>query len=199
MKTLKFSSEQEWLEARKGRVTGTRLKDLVMKRGTGKKKGFYQIIAERVAIPHDGESYLDRGHRLEEDAIARFSQETGKKVNTDLVLWYREDDENIAISPDGYIGKTEAVEVKCLDSAGHIEALVTKHIPDEYEGQVLQYFIVNDSLKVLHFVFYDPRMPKDFFYIDVHRKDIGAEVKEYLALERQALTEIAQIEAELTF
>ena len=142
---------------------------------------------------------MDRGKRLEDEAIERFAKETGKKVNTDLVLWYRDDDENIAVSPDGYIGKTEAVECKCLSSARHIEAWLTQEIPDEYEYQVLQYFIVNDSLKTLHFVFYDPRMPKDFFYFTIHRKRLQRQIEEYLDLERRVLAEIAQIESKLTF
>jgi hypothetical protein len=50
---------------------------------------------------------MDRGKRLEDEAIERFAKETGKKVNTDLVLWMRDDDENIAVSPDGSIGKTK--------------------------------------------------------------------------------------------
>ena len=40
---------------------------------------------------------MDRGKRLEDYAVERFVKETGKKVNTDLVLWVRDDDENIAI------------------------------------------------------------------------------------------------------
>jgi predicted phage-related endonuclease len=199
MKIQKFSTEEQWLEARRGRVTGTRLKDLIVKRGTAKKMGFYELIAERIALPPDGENVMDRGKRLEDEAIERFAKETKKKVNNDLVLWYRDDDENIAVSPDGSIGKTEAVEVKCLSSARHIEAWLTKKIPDEYEYQVLQYFIVNDKLKTLYFVFYDPRMPKDFFYHEVHRKDVQDDVDEYLLLERNVLAEIAEIEAQLTF
>lgn len=205
MKIETFEDRETWLDARRGRVTGTRLKDLVSK---GKpKKGFYEIIAERVAIPAGEESAMDRGSRLEEDAVARFSEETGKKVITDLVIWSREDDSNIALSPDGYIetGKskkkavTEAVECKCLSSANHIEAWLTKEIPSEYEFQAFQYFIVNDDLKILHFCFYDPRMPKDFFVIDVHRKDIQTSIDEYLQVERDALAKIAEIEKQLTF
>ena len=110
MKIQKFSSEEEWLEARLGKVTGTRLKDLVVKRGTGKKIGFYEIIkAERIAIPASGENVMDRGKRLEDFAIERFIAETGKKVENDLVMWSRDDDDNIAVSPDGWIGKKEAV------------------------------------------------------------------------------------------
>ena len=199
MKVLKFDNEEAWLEARRCRITGTRLGSLFSKRDRKPLKAFYEVIAERVAIPHDGENVMDRGSRLEDEAIARFAQETKKKVNNDLVLWHRDDEEGIAISPDGTVGNTEAVEAKCLNSAAHIEAWLTKQIPSDYEFQVLQYFCVNDKLKTLYFVFYDPRMPKDFFYIEVKRKDVRAKVEEYLALEREALKQIAEIEKQLTF
>ena len=197
MKTTKFTTEEEWLEARRGRITGTRVKDLIVKRGTKPKIGFYEILAERIALPSSGESMMDRGKRLEEVAIELFAERTGKKVNTDLVLWHREDDENIAISPDGYIGATEAVEVKCLSSARHIEAFLTQEIPSEFEAQAMQYFVVNDSLKKLYFVFYDPSMPKDLFWIEKERDD--DQVQYYLDLEREALKQIEEIEKTLTF
>ena len=193
MKTIKFENEEGWLEARKGKITGTRLKDLILKRSTKPKLGFYEIIAERIAIPATQENVMDRGHRLEEEAMERFMVETKKKVNMDLVIWQRDDDSNIAISPDGFIGKTEAVEVKCLSSSRHIEAWLTKEIPSEYECQKLQYFIVNDKLKKLYFIFYDPRMPKDLFWIEVNRKDVNEKVKEYLLLEKEALKRMEKL------
>ena len=199
MKILKFKDEETWLEARRGKITGTRLKDLILKRGTKPKIGFYELIAERVAIPMSEENVMDRGKRLEDDAVERFAKETKKKVSNELVLWCREDVEDIAISPDGAIGKTEAVEVKCLSSARHIEAWLTKEIPNEYEGQTLQYFIVNDKLQKLYFVFYDPRMPKDFFWLEVNRKDVKEKIVEYLILEKQVLQQVAEIEKQLTF
>lgn len=195
----KFKTEDEWLKFRLGRISGTKVGSLLSKRDKKPLKGYYSLIAERIAIPPSNENPMDRGKRLEEYAIERFEKETGKKVNKDLVIICRDDNENICYSPDGFIGETEAVEVKCLNSASHIEALITKQIPKEYEEQTLQPFIVNDSLKKLYFVFYDPRMPKDFFYFTVNRKDIQDKVLEYMELEKEVLVEIDRIEKELTF
>src|SRR3990167_5082243 len=103
MKTFNFETREEWLAARRGKITGSRLKDLITKRGTGRKIGFYELIAEKLGIPADDESAMDRGARLETEAIEQFVKETGKKVDTSLVIWTRDDDENIAISPDGFI------------------------------------------------------------------------------------------------
>lgn len=200
MISQKYNSEEEWLEARLGKVTGTRLGDVTPKRGGGKRIGFYEIIAERVAIPANGENVMDRGHRLEIVALERFAQETGKEVDGSLVIWSREDHPDIAVSPDGVVaGEKEAVEVKCLSSARHIEAWLTKKVPDDYEYQVLQYFIVNEQLETLYFTFYDPRMPKDFFYLTITRESKQKEIDEYFEIEKQVLVEIDQIVNDLTF
>jgi len=200
MQIKKFLDKELWLEARIGRITGTRLKDLISLRGSGKKKGFWELVAERVALPIDGENPMDRGVRLEEEAVARFEKETKKKVNSDLVLWVSDQDENIAISPDGYIGETEAVEVKCVNSASHIEALITQEVPAEHKFQVLQYFIVNPKLKYLYFIFYDPRVQaKDFFYLTINRKDVAEEVEKYLLEELAIIKEVEAITLKLTF
>ena len=200
MKIKTFNNEEEWLEARKGLITGTKLKDILPKaRGNGYRQGFYQLIAERIAIPPDNENPMDRGKRLEEYAIEDFEKLTKKKVNKDLVLWTRDDDERIAVSPDGFIGDKEAVEVKCLSSARYIEAYLTQSIPTEYQTQVIQYFIVNEKLKKLYFIFYDPRMPKPIFWIEVERKGIQDKIDEYFQLEKEVLAKIAEIEDKFTF
>ena len=201
MKTLSFETKEDWFAARLRKITGSRLKDIVVKRGTGKKLGYYELIAERLATePEDDESPMDRGARLEGEAMVRFAKETGKKVDTSLVLWTRDDNENIAVSPDGFIGKKEAVEVKCLSSALHIKAWLTKEVPDEYEMQVIQYFCVNEDLETLYVAFYDPRISvKDFFYLEIKRKDVQEKVTEYLEYQKVVLDEVEKIVVELSF
>jgi hypothetical protein len=170
-----------------------------------KKKAFYELIAEKVATEPEGENPMDRGQRLEPEAIARFIKETGKKIDTSLVMWQSEENENIAVSPDGFVpaknGKIkEAVEAKCLSSASHIEAWLTKTIPEDYESQKLQYFVVNPNLEILHFVFYDPRIPaKDYFVLTFNRKELQSEIDYYLDYEKRTLEAVAQAVTELTF
>lgn len=199
MITKQFQNREDWLLARKGKITGSRLKDLIVKRGTGEKKGFYELIAERIAIDPGEENPMERGQRLESEAVDRFIKETGKVVDTSLLMWFREDNESIAISPDGVIGDTEAVEVKCLSSASHIEAFLTNKIPSDYEYQAIQYFIVNDKLKKLYFVFYDPRIPcKDYFVIELNRKDLEDDIKFCFDSETDKLARIEETVNKLT-
>lgn len=201
MKILKFEDEETWMAARKGKITGSRLGDVLPKKTGGMKKGYYELIAERIATAPDGERPMERGKRLEDEAIAHFAKESGKEVNTDLVIWTRDEDESIAISPDGSIAsETEGVEAKCLSSASHIEAWLTQQIPKDYEEQAIQYFCVNDKLSTLHFVFYDPRIPaKDYFVIEMKRKDVAEKVEKYLEEQRTILLSVNAVVNNLTF
>lgn len=165
-----------------------------------RKIGFYRLLAERLAIPDEYEDMMERGNALEKDAIARFEEEEGKKVNTDLVMWVREDNDSIAISPDGFIGETEAVEVKCLGSEIHLKAIIEEEIPDEYHFQVLQYFIVNDKLEKLYFVMYDPRIASRSYYcFVVTREEMQEEVDQYLAYQKKMIEEVNRLAVELSF
>jgi len=242
MKIHQFQNKEDWLAFRKGKISGTRLKDIVNNSGLtkeliakeldknkveykktdkkedlqkllsaeniallesklDKKIGYYELIAERLAVSEnefDGyvpnETPMDRGTRLQKYAIERFRNESGKKVNEDLVIWSSDINDDITISPDGVISDTEAVETKCLSSAKHIEAYLTNKIPDEYEYQKLQYFIVNENLQKLYFVFYDPRIPaKDFFFIEINRKDIELDIEKYKMYQVNIIKEVNEV------
>lgn len=200
MKVKYFATKDDWLEGRKGKITGSVLKDIVVKRGSGEKIGFYQIIADRISQKTD-EDPMERGSRLEPEAIDVFSSKIGKDIDTSLVIWERDDNPSIAISPDGFMGETEAVEVKCLSGAKHIESYLTNKIPEEYHYQVLQYFIVNEKLETLYFVLYNPEMPEkiQMHYFIISRKDVQDQVDTYTAYQKEKLATIDEIINTLTF
>lgn len=112
----------------------------------------------------------------------------------------RDDDDSIAISPDGYIGETEAVECKCLASARHLQAWFEQEVPKEYWLQVIQYFIVNEKLEQLHFVMYDPRIPqKPYFKFTIVRDEVTEDIETYLEYQRKVLKEVNELANQLSF
>lgn len=200
MKEYKFDDDDSWLIARKGKITGTRLKEIVVKKGTGKKIGYYELIAERLATLNAEPDGIERGLRLEGEALEKFSVHIGKKIDSTKRLWVHETNPNIALSPDGSIGKNEAVEVKCLSSARHLQAFLEAKVPDDYWFQVLQYFIVNEKLKKMYVVFYDPRISvKSLHYIEVLRKDVEDELKEFYEYQVNILKEVEEVVTRLSF
>ncbi len=162
----------EWFHIRKGKITGTQLKSIM---GTPKarKEAMYEILAERltVGIEDDYENAMDRGTRLEPEAVAAFQFETGLKVDS-AGLCQDDDNDKIANSPDGLIGDDMAIEVKCMGGKNHLKMWLENEIPDEYYYQVLQYFVVNEKLKKLYFVAYNPDIPTHSLHIiEVERNE----------------------------
>lgn len=83
----------------------------------------------------------------------------------------------IANSPDGLIGEDEAIEVKCPGGKNYVKMWLTNQVPDEYEWQVVQYFIVNEKLQKLYFVGYNPDIPvHPMHIIEVKREDIEGKI-----------------------
>lgn len=182
MKIISFEDREKWLAFRRGKLSGSKVGDIIVRRGTDEKSMFYKLIAERLAVNGEASDPRERGITLEAEAMNRLSEATGKKFNTDLIVWQDEKIPSIMFSPDGFVeGKkiTEAAEIKCLgaskdgeNNGNHVEALIKQSIPREYEDQVKWAFIVNPGLKTLYMGFYDPRMAiHDFFYLTINRKD----------------------------
>ena len=194
MKVIKYDTEEEWLADRRGKVTGTKAGKLKAKRG-GYLKGFYELIAEKVSLPDTEENRMARGKRLEESAVDRFSKETGKELEYNKVLCLRDDDNDIAFSPDALItAENASVEVKCLAGASHIQAYIEQCIPDEYLAQALQPFCVNDDQNVLYFVFYNPECVIDFFYLTLTREEYSEAIETQLREQKEILTKVREYE-----
>lgn len=236
-----YPDRDAWLAARKGKITGTMLKEVASAPSITKddiiaaleasqteykkswtkevlnglltdeqraallatatanqprKIGFYKLIAEQLATPDGWNDPMERGSALEKEAVELFSTLYSKVVITDQVIWTREDNEHIAISPDGYMEDgfivDEAVEIKCLSSEKQMQATIEDKLPEEYEFQVLQYFIVNDDLQTLYFFLYDPRLPESCRYktFFIKRTDKQEEVNIYLAQQKQIIEQV---------
>lgn len=192
---------EEWLQWRKGKISGTRVKDLIVKRGDGRKIGFWEIIAERLSVDtSDVVDPIQRGHDLEVEAINNFAEVTDKEVNPDCGVWVSDFDDSIVASPDGEISDTEAVEVKCLGSARHLQAYFEKKIPTEYEDQTMQYFVVNENLETLYVIFYDPRIAAlPIHWIEVRREDHAEKIGAYRQYQIDTLKQIDDLINQLTF
>ena len=167
----------EWFFLRKGKITGTGLKSL-MGTAYAKDEYFYEILAERLSTGVDEEEYenaMDRGNRLEPDAIAQFEFQTNKTV--ERVGFVEGDDAMMANSPDGYIGETEAIEAKCLGGKNHVKMWLKNEIPAEYYWQVIQYFVVNPKLQTVYFVGYNPDIAMHPLHIiEVPREAVGEDI-----------------------
>lgn len=174
------------------------------------KRAFWQILSERLFPPkteqEEEEDARNRGHRLEQAACDEFEKETGKTVRRDVGMIVSDENDNMSVSPDGTIwdDKTivEAVEAKNFEDAHHVEAVVTQKVPKELWPQVIQYFIVIDTLKELHLIFHTDRAvhPRlKYFRITIKREDIQYEIEKYKTYELNALRLMDEIVEEYAF
>lgn len=163
-----------WHDLRKGRITGTRLKEVM---GRTSSKLIYEMIAEQY---EDKESYqtseMSDGVLKEPWAIDKYEEETGQKVTS---IGFVTLGDNLGLSPDGLVGKKKAVEVKCPGLAKHIEYIINDRLPAEYKWQVVHYFIVLEELEEVDFITYHPKFPlKEVHIVNVKRTDLEAEIME---------------------
>ncbi len=159
----------------------------------------WEVIAERLSVD-DGmeESALERGERLEQEAIEQFEKATGKIVDQ---IGFVESDESelMGFSPDGFIANngyyTEAVEAKCLSSANYVKTWLENEVPKEHLPQVIQAFIVNELLETLYFILYDPRISiHPLHIIPISRQSLVEDIEKY---KRQELDFVAEVNAKI--
>jgi len=163
------------------------------------KKHYYDLIADRVARPITPNDYLDklngepfsmmaRGHILEPEALATVSKKIGK-IDATSVIWEREDNPNIYISPDGTVTDKDgvvrkAVEIKCLGNGETIKAYLTGSYPSEYTAQIIKYFVVNADLEKLYFCMYTDTIPGLELQVwEITREEIADRIVEAKAFE----------------
>ena len=187
------------------------------------KDQFFVMLAERVARPMTPNDYLDRipegltfswavrGHILEPEAAKAFELETGKVLD-DGKVWASDYDPSSYVSPDRVIkssdGKIrEAVEIKCLSSEKVLKVwwdrrLLTADGSDfwalpsnEYQAQVIKYFMVNDDLETLYWVLYTDLIPKlELQILEIKRLDIINWVEDARTVEKRYLQTLDEAE-----
>jgi hypothetical protein len=166
-----------------------------------KKLAFYELLAHKVSVPEDGEEDpMERGTRLEEEALARYAEQQGIELTNDLIVWESNENDSLAYSPDGVVSDEEVVETKCLSSAMHLYIYYEQDIPAKYRKQNLQAFIVNENLQKLHFVCYDPRIAAlPLHSITITRDEVADEIALYKQYEVQLIDELKELVTDLTF
>lgn len=156
----------EWLALRVGKVTASKVADVVAKTktGWGASRANYMaaLVAERLTgVPQEGftNGAMQWGIDTEPEARAAYQFEKGLRV----VQVGFVDHPTIPMSgasPDGLVGDGGLVEVKCPNTATHIETLLSRSIPDKYLKQ-MQWQMACTGRLWCDFVSYDPRMPEE--------------------------------------
>ena len=182
-----------WFQSRMGRVTASRVADVIAKTKTGysasRENYMAQLVVERLTNTQ-AESFTNAamqwGTDQEPFARAAYELKMGVMVDeTGLV-----DHPTIPMagaSPDGLVGEDGLVEIKCPNTATHIDTLLTQTVPAKYITQ-MQFQMACTGRQWCDFVSFDPRMPakaqifvKRVLRDDVFIREVESEIKKFLA------------------
>jgi len=156
----------EWLLDRCGKVTASRIADLMAKRRDGQPSSDRinykaQLVAERLTgcvAPSFTNAAMIHGTETEPEArrayeffVDRDVQQVGFIPHPTIAM--------SGASPDGLVGDDGLLELKCPNTATHIETLLTGRIPDKYFKQ-MQFQMACTEREWCDFASYDPRMPE---------------------------------------
>lgn len=170
----------EWFAARLGKVTASKISDLTAKTKTGwgasRANYMAQLVAERLTGT-PGESFTNAAMQwgTEQEPFARESY--CAKIGSEVGLVGFVDHPRISMSgasPDGLVGSIGLVEIKCPNTATHIETLLGQSVPGKYISQ-MQWQMACTGRQWCDFVSFDPRMPShmQMFVSRVNRDNIA--------------------------
>ena len=155
----------EWFALRCGRVTASRVADVVAKTKSGPSASRANYMAELIAERLTGEpaerftnAAMQWGNDKEPEARTAYAFET----NTEIEQVGFIEHPTIAMtgaSPDGLVGADGLVEIKCPNTNTHIETLLGAVVPSKYVTQML-WQMACTGRAWCDFVSYNPRLPE---------------------------------------
>ena len=184
---------EEWFEARMGCVTASRTADVMAKTKSGyaasRANYMAELICERLTCERQGgfsSAAMQWGTETEPQARMAYEIITGATVvETGFVL--HPEIAGFGASPDGLIGDDGLIEIKCPNTATHIDTLLADKVPTKYIIQMHVQMLCTGRVWC-DFVSFDPRLPIDLhmFIKRVERdnklaEEIVTEVQSFLA------------------
>lgn len=183
---------EEWFAARLGKVTASRVADVIARTKTGPSASRANYMAELVAerlTGARGETYTNAAMQwgTDNEPEARLAYEFRHDVTVEQVGFIAHPSiEMSGASPDGLVAADGLVEIKCPNTATHIETLLTGTIPAKYETQML-WQMACTGRAWCDFASFDPRLPEEmrlfvkrFARDDARIAEMEEQVREFL-------------------
>jgi putative phage-type endonuclease len=158
----------EWIAARVGKVTASRMADVVSKTKAGKYTAAREeYLAELVTEILTGKPVeffqtKDMQWGIEQEPHARAAYEADRLIQVELIgIVDHPFIERAAASPDGLVEDDGLIEIKCPKTKTHIQTLMCGAPPEQYLPQ-MQWQMACTGRIWCDFVSFDPRLPKKY-------------------------------------
>ena len=190
---------EEWHQQRLGRVTASRVADIIAKTKSGystsRANYMAELICERLTGVR-GDFYMNAAMQwgVEKEAEARAAYEalSGFLV-TEVGFTPHNSMEDAGASPDGLVSDDGLVEFKCPLTATHLDTILTGTVPSKYIIQ-MQWQMACTGRQWCDFVSYDPRLPEAMRLLV---KRVPRDEELIRELNREVLRFLAEIELKL--
>ena len=154
----------EWLASRAGRVTASMISAVLMKPETAGYRDYQaQLVAEILTGKPQGSSFTNEhmqfGTETEPLARSAYEAETGFSVDQ-VGLCIHPTIERSGASPDGLVGQSGLVEIKCPKPATHLAYLIAGVVPAGYKNQMMWQMACTER-NWCDFVSFRPDLPEN--------------------------------------
>ena len=194
----------EWHLSRLGKVTASRVSDVLSKGKSGEsasRKNYRTELLVQRLTGQPGESFTNAAMEwgTATEPLARIAYEAEMGVFVDQVAFI--DHPSIVqfgCSPDGLVAQDGLIEIKCGNTATHIDWMLDGKPPTKYIPQ-MQCQMAVTGRQWCDFVSFDPRLPDDLqlFVVRLERDQeyieaMEAEVKKFLSEVDEMFTKLKE-------
>jgi putative phage-type endonuclease len=191
---------EEWFAARLGKVTASRVADVIAKTKTGysasRDNYMAQLICERLT-GQQGESFTNSAmqHGVDTEPLARSAYENARSLLVKEVGFINHPRiEMSGASPDGLVANDGLVEIKCPNTATHIDTLLSQKVPSKYNTQ-MQWQMLVCQRKWCDFVSFDNRLPE---HLQLFVQEVEFDPEYCAMLEKEVTQFLAELDDKIT-
>ena len=175
----------EWFKARLGKVTASKISDVLAKIRTGEaavRRNYKMQLATERLTGQKTDSYINQAMQdgIDREDTAREIFEIVRDIKVEQVGFIDHPTIKMAgASPDGLLPDNGVLEIKCPVETTHTTNLLERKLPSRYVSQV-QWQMACTGADYANFVSYNPNFePKlQLIYLDVERDDEYIEMLE---------------------
>jgi len=188
----------EWFAARCGKVTASRVADIIAKTKTGfstsRDNYMAQLVCERMTgKPAESFSNSAMQWGTDTEPFARAAYEAKVDILVSEVGFITHPSiEMSGASPDGLAGDG-LVEIKCPNTATHIATLIDQKVPEKYITQMMWQMACTER-PWCDFVSFDPRLPEKY---QLFIKRINFDIKIIDSLENSVIQFLGDVDLKI--
>lgn len=164
-----MQGDLEWKRNRCGKVTASRVADVIAKTKSGysasRANYMTELVIQRFGVISNGFTNSAMQWGTETEPLARIEYENRNLVSVVEVDFIDHPTIEMAgCSPDGLVGDG-LLEIKCPNSTTHFEYLLACEVPEKYKPQ-MAWQMACTGAEWCDFVSYDPRVPEGLQYFE---------------------------------